>query len=296
MSYQLELRHLRYFLAVAEELHFKKAAEKLFISQPGLSRQIKKLEEELGVQLLKRHNRKVELTHTGQYLKTELKDMTSQLDQILNNAQSIAKGFDGHLKFGYVGSAMHDVIPKILVDIRKEYPNIWFDMKEMDNQKQIEGILSQEIDLGFVRSDKVSRDIEIHPIYEDTFSLVLPKNHRITNKNFKSLSQLKDEPFILFDSNYSQSYFSKLMNIFEENGFVPHVTHKTVHAHTIYSLVENNFGISIVPTSLQKGYKMKIRFIELKDQKQRTSLQIIWNKNNESPVLQNAIKMIDWIR
>jgi len=124
MSYQLELRHLRYFLAVAEELHFKKAADKLFISQPGLSKQIKVLEDLLDIQLFERHNRKVELTDTGKYLQSELSQWLLTLDNIMTHAESISKGYDGNLRFGYVGSAMHEVIPELLSDIRKTLPKI----------------------------------------------------------------------------------------------------------------------------------------------------------------------------
>lgn len=292
MSYQLELRHLRYFLAVAEELHFKKAADKLFISQPGLSKQIKVLEDLLDIQLFERHNRKVELTDTGKYLQSELSQWLLTLDNIMTHAESISKGYDGNLRFGYVGSAMHEVIPELLSDIRKTLPKIIFDLKEMDNQVQIDSIINHEIDLGFVRLDRLPRGISSYPVHEDTFSLVLPKKHRITQRNFKKLSQVKDESFILFDSSYSDSYYNKVMKIFDDSGFSPIISHKTVHAHTIYSLVENNFGISIVPTSLQQGYKKDIKFIELKKIKSRTTLQLIWHKENPNPVLKKVVGMM----
>ena len=115
MSYQIELRHIRYFLAVAEELHFRKAAEKLFISQPGLSRQIKILEAELGVVLFERHNRKVVLTEVGAYLKDELSAQLQTLSHTIANAKLIQEGKKGALKIGYVGSAMQEVIPNLLL-------------------------------------------------------------------------------------------------------------------------------------------------------------------------------------
>jgi len=292
MGNQIELRHLKYFLAVAEELHFRKAAERLFISQPGLSRQIKKMEDDLGVILFERDNRNVTLTKAGSYLKKEVAIYLKVLDTILNNAKRIQEGIDGNLNFGYVGSAMLNIIPDLLVQIRNEYPKIHFNLKEMDNQKQLDKLQTQEIDIGFVRLERVPNDLEILPILEDTFSLVLPVNHSLNSNNFKDLSQLKEEPFIMFDSSYSPNYHQKIMQIFDHYGFTPIVSHRTVHASSIYQLVEHNFGISIVPSSLQIGSTNNVKFIELKNIPQRTILSAVWSKTNRNPILTKVLEFI----
>lgn len=292
MSNQLEMRHIKYFLAVAEDLHFRKAAEKLFISQPGLSRQIKQMEVDLGVKLFLRHNRKVELTSTGKYLKQEFSKVLQEIDGILAHAQLMEKGYQGQLKLGYIGSAMQTIIPDFLIRTRQQLPQVRFDLKEMDNQSQIKAIKNQEIDLGFIRMDRVPRDLEMRPLFEDTFSVVLPGDHHLNTSNFKNISQLKDEPFILFDASYSTSYYEKVMQIFDQAGFVPIISHKTVQANTIYRLIEKKFGVAIVPTSLKNGYDLDIKFIELDKLDHRTTLQVIWNKKNSNPILQNALKVI----
>ncbi|CAM1348820.1 MULTISPECIES: LysR family transcriptional regulator [Tenacibaculum] len=290
MSYQIELRHFRYFLAVAEDLHFRKAAERLFISQPGLSRQIKQMEEDLDIQLFVRHNRKVQLTPVGMYLKTELTRNLKNLDYILNYAKLLQEGKHGQLKFGYVGSAMQEIIPNLLIRFKKEHPNVQFGLKEMDNDKQIDSLLSQDIDVGFVRLDRVPRGLVIKPILKESFCLVLPKNHPINSDTFKNLNQLKDESFILFDPSYSPSYYEKVMQIFDDSDFTPIISHNTIHAASIYKLVENNFGLSIVPKSLQHGYAMGVKFIELTNISQRTTLSIIWNKNNRNPIVTSFLE------
>jgi DNA-binding transcriptional LysR family regulator len=292
MSNQIELRHLRYFLAVAEDLHFRKAAERLFISQPGLSRQIKQMEEDLEIQLFVRHNRKVELTEAGSYLKKELTRNLKNLEHILDYAKLLQDGKDGYLKFGYVGSAMQEIIPNLLIEFKKEHPNVQFGLKEMDNEKQIDSLLSQEIDIGFVRLERVPRGLAIKPILKETFCLVLPKYHPVDASNFKSLEQLKDESFILFDPSYSPSYYEKVMQIFDDSNFTPIVTHNTIHAASIYKLVENNFGLSIVPKSLQHGYDMDVKFIELNNISQHTTLSVVWDKNNGNPILESLLKKI----
>ncbi|WP_439129236.1 LysR family transcriptional regulator [Polaribacter sp.] len=291
MSYQIEFRHLKYFLAVAEELHFRKAAEKLFISQPGLSKQIKFLEEELGVVLFERHNRKVVLTKVGEYLKKEFTIQLNSLSHTLENAKLLEDGKKGELKIGYVGSAMQDVIPNLLLQFEKNHPDILFDLKELDNKKQIEDLISFNLDIGFVRLERVPRNLEILPILKENFCLVLPKNHKIDAANFISLHQFKEEQFILFDANYSASYYEKMMQIFDDCGFSPLVSHNTIHSSSIFKLVENNFGVSIIPKSLAQKRGYKIKFIELENIKQTTTLSVLWNKNNTNPILKDVLKL-----
>lgn len=292
MSNQIELRHLKYFLAVAEELHFRKAADRLFISQPGLSRQIKQMEEDLGVKLFERLNKKVYLTVAGSYLKNEANLTLKNLDNIFEYTKLLDQGIEGKINMGYVGSAMQNVIPELLIKIRNKNKNIQFSLNEMDNPKQIKALLSQEIDIGFIRMEKVPSELKLEPIFEDTFSLVLPLDHPISNSNFKNIAQFKDESFIFIESSYSPDYFDKIMEIFNESGFTPNVSHNSVHASTIYRLVENNLGISIVPTVLQEGYNLNVKFIELKNIPQRTILSVAWNKNNRNPMLQNILEFI----
>ncbi|WKD86013.1 HTH-type transcriptional regulator TfdS [Polaribacter huanghezhanensis] len=292
MSYQIEIRHIKYFLAVAEDLHFRKAAERLFISQPGLSKQIKQMENDLGVVLFERHNRKVLLTRAGEYLKKELAINLKNLEHTLNHAKMLNDGKNGDLKFGYVGSAMQEIIPNLLMNFKSDYPNIVFSLKEMDNEKQIEELLSYDLDLGFVRLDRVPRGLISKPVLKESFCLVLPENHLVNADNFKSLTQFKQESFILFDPKYSSSYYEKVMQLFDESGFSPIVSHNTIHAGSIYKLVENNFGISIVPKSLVTQNNQKIKFIELKKTKQKTTLSVVWNIDNRNPILKEIVKLL----
>jgi DNA-binding transcriptional LysR family regulator len=292
MGYQIELRHLRYFLAVAEELHFRKAAEKLFISQPGLSRQVKLLEEELGVILFERHTRKVVLTKVGEYLKEEFTLQLKTLSHTLDTAKLLQDGKKGALKIGYVGSAMQDVIPNLLLSFEKNHPNILFNLKEIDNQKQLDGLLDFSLDIGFVRLERVPRALEIKTILKESFCLVLPQDHSINEFNFKNLVQFKEESFILFDAKYSASYYEKVMQIFDDCGFTPLISHNTIHSSSIFKLVENNFGISIVPKSLAQKRGHHIKFIELDMISQKTTLSVIWNQKNSNPILQDVLELL----
>lgn len=146
--------------------------------------------------------------------------------------------------------------------------------------------------MGFVRLARVPISLEIKPVFEEGFSIVLPKNHHLTEASFKGMKQLKNENFILFSQAYSPLYFDQVMSICEDAGFTPKVSHKSVHAQTIFTLVEKGLGIAIIPTSLQKGFDLKVKFIELNKIKQRAQLSVIWKKDNRNPVLKHGIDLL----
>ena len=292
MKHQLELRHFRYFLAVAEELHFRKAAEKLFISQPGLSRQIRQMEDILETALFKRSKKKVSLTASGEYLKNELEFVLNHLELTKKQLKSIADGNSGELRIGFLGSAMQRVIPDLLLKLKDSRPGIKTSLEELSNKAQVNEVLKDKLDLGFVRLLRTPPEIAIRPVYQDTFSLVLPQGHPIGQKEFKGLQQFSKESFILFNQEYSPLYYDTVMSICEDAGFIPRVSHKSVHAQTIFKLVENKLGIAIVPTALQFGFKMKMKLIELKRIPQRATLSVIWKKDNRNPALNNCLDLL----
>ncbi len=292
MGYQLELRHFNYFLAVAEELHYRKAAEKLFISQPGLSRQIKQMEEILDTPLFVRDKKKVTLTAAGAYLKGEVEFILNHLELIQKQLKSIGSGNLGEVRIGFLGSAMQNVIPKLLLQLKKSSSGIKTSLEELSNRAQVDAILKDKLDIGFIRLARVSKGIQIAPVHEDTFSVVLPENHNLSTKSFRNMEQLRDEDFILFTQEYSPLYYDTIMSICEDAGFTPKVSHKSVHAQTIFKLVENNLGIAIVPTSLQHGFQMNVKFIELKKIPQRAILSVIWKTDNRNPALQNCMDLL----
>ncbi len=293
MSYQLELRHFTYFLAVAEELHFRKAAERLFISQPGLSRQIKQMEMIIGVPLFVRNKRNVNLTPAGLYLKKELEYIRNHIDFSIKQTRLINEGSEGEIRIGFLGSAMQTVIPELLIQSNKEFPGIQFSLEEMPNYLQVDAIEKDQLDLGFVRLSRVPNGLKMKTVYIDTFSLVVPKNHHLTIDTFKRIDQVSKENFVLFSSDYSSLYYDKIMSICEDKGFTPMVSHKSVHAQTIYKLVESGLGVAIVPTSLQYGFDLGVKFLEIPRIPQKTKLSVIWKENNRNPALQQIKNLLE---
>lgn len=292
MGYQIELRHFTYFMAVAEELHFRKAADRLFISQPGLSRQIKQMEDIIGASLFVRNKRKVTLTVAGVYLKKELDYIFNHIDFTIRQARLIDQGSNGEIRIGFLGSAMQTVIPELLVKVNQELPDIQFSLEEMSNHLQVEAVEKDQLDLGFVRLARVPEGIQMKTVHRDTFSLVVPLQHQLTPKTFKSIAQVSEEHFILFSSGYSSLYYDKIMSICEDKGFTPKVTHKSVHAQTIFKLVESGLGVAIVPSSLQQGFDLGIKFLEIPKIPQKAILSVIWKKDNRNPALQQILKFL----
>ncbi|MCM4162575.1 MULTISPECIES: LysR family transcriptional regulator [unclassified Arenibacter] len=292
MGNQIELRHFNYFLAVAEELHYRKAAEKLGISQPGLSRQIKQMEEILEVKLFDRTKKRVSLTTSGEYLKSEIEFVLNHLEVTKKQLGHIRDGNFGEVRIGFLGSAMQEVIPELLIKLKQKFPGIQAHLEELSNNAQVSAILKGKLDMGFVCMSRVPEGLHMEPVYTDTFSVVLPELYPLLTREFRDVGQLAVENFILFAQDYSPLYYETVMGICEDAGFSPKISHKSVHAQTIFKLVENNLGIAIIPTSLQYGFQMKVKFIELKNIPQRAVLSVCWKEDNRNPALRHCINLL----
>lgn len=288
----MEIRHLLYFQAVAEELNYRKAAERLFISQPGLSRQIKQLEEMLGVQLFERDKKHVELTTSGAFLKGEVDFVINHLKSTKTQLKLIDSGKVGELRIGFLGSASNRVLPDLLNRINIEQPLITTSLEELSNSVQVEMIQKDKLDLGFVRLASVPEDLEMKPVLRDSFSIVVSQNHPIEEQDFQSISQFREESFILFSSDYSNYYYEQIMSICRDSGFSPKIRHKSVHALTIFRLVENGLGVAIVPSSLKEGYDLRVRFMEIPGIPQFTELSVIWKPANRNPALMKVLPLL----
>ena len=286
----MELRQLRYFVMLGRELHFAKSAEKLFITQPALTKQIQQLEEELKVKLFERTKRNVKLTEAGKYLLNESQYIINHLEQVVEATQRKAEGEEGEVRIGFVGSAMQNIIPNLLEQLNSLHPGIHTSLQELNNKDQLDALMHDKLDIAFVRLETVPRELEKRVVFEDSFSLVVSVNHPIGKSDFESLSQFKQEQFILFSNDYSQEYYDNIMSIFTDHGFQPKVSHRSVQANSIFRLVEKELGVAIVPSAMQDGVNLGIEFISLAHLRQRTQLMAVWHKKNRNEAL---IKFLD---
>ncbi len=250
------------------------------------------METLLQAKLFLRNNKKVELTPAGHYLKSRAEDIFILLKDTKRELQHIGDGDTGELRIGFLGSAMQNVIPELLVAVKNEYPKIKTSLEERSNLEQVGAVLNNELDIGFVRLDRVPADLHMQTVFEDTFSLVLPESYPMLIGDYRGMERFAADDFILFSQDYSPYYYDTIIGICADAGFKPKVSHKSVHAHTIFKLVENKLGIAIVPSALQAGFQMRVKFIALKDVKQRALLSVIWKKENANPVLKNCMDLL----
>jgi len=286
----MEFRQLECFLGVASELHFSRAANLLFITQPALSRQIQQLEKHLNVLLFERDKRNVKLTPAGEYLRGEAIQILSQVGNISKRTQQIHKGEGGEIKIGHPGSAIYSVIPPILTSLRTQFPEIKAKLSEVLEDDLFGNLINRQVDVGFIREPFVDKNITAKIIFEEAFALVLPENHWITSGNFTGLAQVKDELFVLPPRHTGSVYYDMIVRMCEHEGFSPNITHESNYGATILRLVEHNLGISLMPISYKYSAAMRIKFIELTNIPERTHLSMAWRRGDTNPVLHNFLK------
>ncbi|WP_025741513.1 LysR family transcriptional regulator [Aquimarina pacifica] len=279
----MELRHLRYFLAVANELNFTKASEKLFISQPPLSRQIKELENEIGVQLFERTNKKVLLTEAGKYFKKEITHQLQNLEAIVLKTKKISESVSGEYRIAYISSTFSDTITKLVQFLTQKYPYLNIKLFEVSTAKQILALEQNKLDLGILRAPIISTKIDSRLWFKDSYSLVFNNTHTEI-KHVNDLKKLKDEVFVFFNKEHAPVYYSSLLQICSRYGFMPNIVHESNNINSIIQLVRNGLGVSIVPTSLQKSHIYpELSFLDL-DPNFSTNVLLATPKNETSQV------------
>lgn len=287
----MELRHLEYFKAVAEELHFRKAAEKLYITQPPLTRQIKQLEEELGVTLFERNNKRVRLTPAGLYLKEEVDKLFQDVSTIKLVMAQYGKGQGGELKIGFVSSTLFSKISELLVQLKTAFPHLKTRLYEVPTVKQIDAIEHGRLDIGILRTPVYSDLLTLVPLFKDDFVFVISKNEA-SMKAF-SLAQYSDAPFIFFNKDYANAYFNQLLEICQRHGFRPDVVHEANNVHTIIRMVEEGLGVSILPSSVAAQYsRYEVHFEPINEIQIQTEVVIAYRKGNDSQFINKMVELM----
>lgn len=283
----MEIRHLQYFKAVAEHLHFRNAAASLFISQPPLSRQIRELEEELGVQLFERNNKRVALTEAGKYFAASVDSIFAQLEESKNIARQIHNAAaSGELKIGYISSVYQPYLAGVLKALRAEFPYIKTNLYERPTIRQIEALEQGQLDVGILRAPVQSENLTVHSLFFDPFMVVMPANDKAFRNRDQLSAFIKDKPFIFFNKEYAPQYHGKLVEICHRMGFKPDITHEVNNVHSILQLVEAGLGVSILPLSLQQQYaNLQLTFINLADIPVVTEVVLAYKKSNRSKAL-----------
>lgn len=287
----MDLKKLRYFLVLAEELHFARAAERLFIAQPPLSLQIQQLEKELGVSLFHRTKRTVRLTPAGEYLRREAAGLLAQLEAMAGQVRLVAQGTLGHVRIGYVGAVMHTLLPSWLTELSRQYPHIRTTLEELPNQAQVDALKAGRLDLGFVRSPVAYDALASLPVLEETFSLVVSAAHPLAARAGLSLRDLAAEPFIAFSRECAPAMVDTILAVCSAAGFAPRIAHETSQINTILRLVESGLGWSVVPSGVRDAYRLNLRYVELTDTPARAEVSLLYNPALANPATANIVAL-----
>jgi DNA-binding transcriptional LysR family regulator len=261
----MELRHLRYFVAVAEELHFGRAAERLCIAQPPLSMQIRQLEDELGFRLFDRTNRSVALTPAGTLLLEEVRHNLRSLQEAVLAARRVAKGETGWLGVGFVGSATYELLPRILRTFRAEYPGVELVLRELVSSKQATALRDGRIHIGLARPPIAVSGIESEILLMEPLVAVLSSAHPLAGRKRLELRDLAEEDFVLFPRIPKPSYADFVIEACERTGFRPNVSQEAAEMHTAIGLVAAGLGVSLVPVSVRSESRPGLVFMPLED-------------------------------
>lgn len=280
----MELRHLRYFIAVAEELNFTRAAEKLHIAQPPLSQQIQHLEAELGFQLFHRTKRTVHLTAAGQVFFEEARKILQQVDRAIQLGRQTSRGELGQLTIGFVSSAAHNVVPAILQTFRTRYPAVKLELHELTTNEQLQRLRFGQIDIGFVRPPVEEEGINSEIVFREPLIVALPETHPLADRAHLELRELSTEPFILFPRSQAPGLYDAIVSLCQQAGFSPIAAQEAIQMQTIVSLVAAEMGVAIVPASMQNFQRSGVVYKALPESTCIVAIALIWRSDPTAAV------------
>ena len=288
----MDLRQLRYFTVLAEELHFGRAAKRLSLSQPPLSHAIQQLEAELGAALFERTSRHVSLTPAGAALQDEAKAILQRTHDTRAHIRAIAAGKRGRLRIGIAGSMLYRSLPEILKSFRAANPDIEIALSEMNSAEQIHALDRDEIDFGFIHSRGAPTGLELFLFLSEPFVACIPADHPRRAKRL-ALPQLRNEEFILFSREVSPDYYSSIVARCAEAGFLPRITYEVRHWLGVVSLVAHGMGVALVPRSLADSGLIGAVFKPIGKSTIQSESWCVWRSaNSESKLVSRLVETI----
>lgn len=289
----MELRHLRYFVAVAEEGNFRRAAEKLRMSQPPLSQQVKDLEREIGAALFERSGRGVRLTHAGSMFLVEARRTLEQAGQAAQTAARAQRGEIGHLSIGFVGSATYEALPRMLRAFRVGYPEVGLELQTMSTLQQLSAFREGRIQLGILRPP-VDGDLFTRTITRESLVAVIPADHPLSEKKPLSLADFAGEDFILWPRDHDPHALVQILSLCQKADFSPNVVQQSAELQTITGLVAAGVGVSLLignPKHLLRHDGVVHKTIEAPPA--HWELSVAWREDEHSPVVQAFLEVAD---
>lgn len=287
----MELRHLRYFVAVARHLSFTAAAESLGIAQPPLSQQIRDLEAEVGTALFERTTRRVSLTRAGVDFHAQALDILERSGEAVERARAIGTGIAGIVNVGLTGSMLAGPLGRAIRDFAMIYPDVDLRIHEMSPDRQISMLKAGQTDVSFLRSPPPDVDLVSERAWCETVTLVLPRGHRLARRGAIDLAGLDREAFVFL--RLSDSLFAKhLWQCCVNAGFVPNITHQVVEAASLTSLVAAGLGIAIIPEFVARLAHADVVYKPVSGQPIRADVYALWSREKSGPSIRNFLDVL----
>lgn len=283
---------MRYFVAVAEELHFGRAAKRMHIVQPALSQQVQSLEEELGVELLHRTTRQVRLTESGQVFLEEARRTLEQGERAAEAARRAARGQIGLLAVGFMGPATYSVLPDILKAYKESFPEVEMALHEWTSVEQVRRLHGDSIQVGFLRPPIGDDELVVEPILREPAVAVLPDGHPLTARETVPLEMLANEPFVLVPRSREPAGHDYYVGLCRRVGFSPRVVQESHQISTIVGLVAAGLGVSLLPASAAKLRRPGAVYKTIEGQQAGLELAVSWRRGDRSPVLQGFLDTV----
>jgi len=282
----MELRHLRYFVTLAEELNFNRAAARLHISQPPLTRQIQQLEEDLGSRLFIRTTRGVELTEAGRSMLADAQRILGLVDVAKERTRKISRGQFGQLDVGIFGSAILNHIPRVLREFRNTYPEVEIALHQQTKSEQIQALRERRLTIGFNRHVPVEPDIIVETVFLEPLVIALHNKHPLARHKSIGIEEIVDEPLILYPSNTRPGFADDVMALFRNIGTVPRVVQEVTDVVTSIALVSSGFGICLTPKAASSLMLPGVVYRPIKgDPVPTIEFACLYRRDDESPIL-----------
>ncbi|HEY4466466.1 MAG TPA: LysR family transcriptional regulator [Klebsiella sp.] len=278
----IELRHLRYFIAVAEELHFGRAAARLNISQPPLSQQIQILEQQIGARLFARTNRSVSLTEAGKQFLADSRQILSQVNDAAARAARLHHGETGELRIGFTSSAPFiKAVSDTLSTFRRRYPDVHIQTRETNTREQIVPLNEGVLDLGLMRNTQLPETLVWERVLREPLLAMVPRDHPLASQPGVSLQELAREPFVFFDPHVGTGLYDDILGLMRRYGLTPVITQEVGEAMTIIGLVAAGLGVSILPASFRRVQLSEMCWLPIAEQDAVSEMWLVWSKHHE---------------
>ncbi|HZW23552.1 LysR substrate-binding domain-containing protein [Noviherbaspirillum sp.] len=292
----IELRQLRYFVAVAEERHFGRAAARLHMTQPPLSQTIQSLEAALGTPLFERTKRSVSLTPAGAALLPEARRILQQAAALPDLARRAASGESGLLSLSFVSTADYSVLPPLLREFRERYPQVQIDLREATTDVQLEDLMQGRIDAGLLippLHDKARAELDYMTVLSEPLVLAAPQGLKgLRGKNSVALKSVAEMPLIIFPRRIAPAFHDAIVGCFRDAGLTPRIGQEAIQMQTIVGLVSAGMGIALVPQSVSNLQRPGVEYRALSDRTALFETGLAWRRDNASPVLHTFLELL----